>query len=195
MWFLSALYNRLEEWFIALLLASMTLVTFANVVARYVFNSGFVWALELTTSLFAWLVLFGMSYGVRVNAHIGIDAIVKLFPPLGQRIIGLLAILCCLIYCGILGVGAWNYLDIMYTLGNESEDLPIQQWVIYLILPLGFLLLFARFLQVGVKLLIGSQVQMLADEAADALKQFQVDDAETVIKTKSETDTTKADGH
>ncbi|ALG67163.1 TRAP transporter small permease [Beggiatoa leptomitoformis] len=179
MWFLSNIYNRLEEWFLALLLASMTLVTFANVVARYVFSSGFVWALELTTALFAWLVLFGMSYAVRVNAHIGIDAVVKLFPPLGQRIIGLIAILCCLVYCVILGIGAWRYLDIMYTLGNESEDLPIQQWIIYLILPVGFALLFARFLQVGVKLLIGSQIQMLADEAADALKQFQQDEPQS----------------
>jgi C4-dicarboxylate transporter DctQ subunit len=67
--------NRLEENFIALLLAAMTLITFSQVIARYFFNTGAVWALELTTYLFAWLVLFGMSYGVRVGAHIGIDVV------------------------------------------------------------------------------------------------------------------------
>jgi C4-dicarboxylate transporter DctQ subunit len=39
------LVNELEEGFIALLFAAMTLVTFSQVVARYVFNTGVVWAL------------------------------------------------------------------------------------------------------------------------------------------------------
>ncbi len=52
----------------------MTLLTFIQVVARYVFNYSFVWALELNGVLFAWLIFIGMSYGVRVGAHIGIDA-------------------------------------------------------------------------------------------------------------------------
>ncbi len=39
--------NWLEETVIALLLAGMTLVTFAQVIARYIFNTGAVWALEL----------------------------------------------------------------------------------------------------------------------------------------------------
>ena len=55
----------------------MTLITFMQVVARYVFNYSFVWALELVTFLFAWLIFLGMSYGVRVGAHIGVDALVK----------------------------------------------------------------------------------------------------------------------
>ncbi|HQU51089.1 MAG TPA: TRAP transporter small permease subunit, partial [Casimicrobiaceae bacterium] len=44
----------------------MTVVTFVQVVARYVFNYSFVWALELTGVMFAWLIFVGMSYGVRV---------------------------------------------------------------------------------------------------------------------------------
>ncbi|HRA78729.1 MAG TPA: TRAP transporter small permease subunit, partial [Burkholderiaceae bacterium] len=34
----------------------MTLITFVQVVARYVFNYSFVWALELTTFLFGGLI-------------------------------------------------------------------------------------------------------------------------------------------
>ena len=48
----------------------MTLITFANVVARYVFNSNILWALEGTVFLFAWLVLLGASYAVKIGAHI-----------------------------------------------------------------------------------------------------------------------------
>ena len=43
--------HHLEEGFIALLLALMTVITFSQVVARYFFSTGFGWALELTTYL------------------------------------------------------------------------------------------------------------------------------------------------
>ena len=49
----------------------MTLVTFANVVARYVFNDNILWALETTVFLFAWLVLLGACYGVKTSLHLG----------------------------------------------------------------------------------------------------------------------------
>lgn len=168
---LGRIVSRLEEGIIAVLLAAMTLVTFSQVVARYVFNTGAVWALELTTYLFAWLVLFGMSYGVRIGAHIGIDAMVKLFSRGMQRTLGLLATLLCLGYCVILFLGAWDYVSKIYIIDIESEDLPIPQWIPYVILPLGLALLFVRFAQVAFRLLTGRQAHLLADEAADALKE------------------------
>jgi len=77
--------ERLEEVLVAFLMAAMTITAFVQVVARYVFNYSFVWALELNTVFFAWLIFVGMSYGVRVGAHIGIDAVVKSVPPAVAR--------------------------------------------------------------------------------------------------------------
>jgi C4-dicarboxylate transporter DctQ subunit len=45
---ISRFINNLEENFIALILAAMTGLTFANVIARYVFNDNILWALEAT---------------------------------------------------------------------------------------------------------------------------------------------------
>ena len=58
----SSRIDRIEETFIAIILGTMTLTTFANVIARYVFNSNIFYALELTVFLFAWLVLLGAGY-------------------------------------------------------------------------------------------------------------------------------------
>ena len=63
-------FDKLEESLLALLMAAMTLVTFVQVVARYVFNYSFVWAMEFTGVLFAWLIFVGMSYGVLSLIHI-----------------------------------------------------------------------------------------------------------------------------
>ena len=166
------LVNELEEGFIALLFAAMTLVTFSQVVARYVFNTGVVWALELTVYLFAWLVLFGMSYGGKVHAHLGVDAFAKLFASCTQRIFGLLAVAAGLIYGAILLVGSWQYVWKLFRIGIEAEDLPIPQWVPMAILPIGVALLMFRLAQVGWRIWRGAQETLLADEAQHTIDDF-----------------------
>jgi C4-dicarboxylate transporter, DctQ subunit len=177
------LVNELEEGFIALLFAGMTLVTFSQVVARYVFNTGVVWALELTVYLFAWLVLFGMSYGVKVHAHLGVDALVKLFPSRVQRIFGLLAVAAGLIYGTILLIGSWQYVSKLFQIGIESEDLPIPQWVPMAILPIGVALLMFRLTQIGVRIWRGEQLSLLADEAQHTIEDLlgQADQESSVL--------------
>ena len=162
--------EHLEEGIVAVLMAAMTLITFMQVVARYVFNYSFVWALELNGVLFAWLIFVGMSYGVRVGAHIGIDALVRTLRPGAARVVGMVAALLCIVYALIVTVGGWQYVKKMYDVGIEMQDIPVPQWVPRLILPLGFALLALRFGQAFVQLARGEKTQLLQDEAAEALK-------------------------
>lgn len=106
---LSRLVSEIEETAIAILLGLMTLITFINVVLRYGFNTGIIWGLEMTTFLFAWLVLFGISYAVKVTAHLGVDAVINLFGSGPRRFLAVLAGLICVIYAGLLFKGAWDY--------------------------------------------------------------------------------------
>lgn len=101
--------NELEETFIALLLGLMTLVTFINVVLRYVFDASLIWGLELTLVLFAWLVLFGISYGFKITAHLGVDAILNIVSSPTKRVLVLISAIVCIIYAGLLLKGAWDY--------------------------------------------------------------------------------------
>lgn len=163
--------DRLEEWIVMLMLAAMTLVTFVQVVLRYVFNSGFTWALELTTIFFALMIFVGISYGVRVGAHIGIDAIVKLMPDGLRRAVSTFIVLLCLVYAGIILLGSWDYVTKMKEVGIELEDLPIPLWIVRSIMPLGYVLLTVRLLQVLWALVTGKSTSLhLADEVAEALK-------------------------
>ncbi len=163
-------FDRLEERLLAFLLGLMTLITFMQVIARYVFNFSFVWALELVTVLFAWLIFLGMSYGVRVGAHIGVDALVKSLGPRAARVAGVLAASLCLAYAVIVTIGGWYYVQKMFMIGIEMEDLPIPQWVPRLVLPLGFGLLALRFVGVLLDILRGRHVTLLGDEAKDTIE-------------------------
>ncbi len=101
--------DRIEETLIAALIGLMTLVTFANVVARYGFNSNILWALELTVFMFAWLVLLGASYAVKKGAHLGVDIIVNMLDEGPRRLLALASVALCLIFSFLLLKGAWDY--------------------------------------------------------------------------------------
>ncbi|MEP3671379.1 MAG: TRAP transporter small permease [Hyphomicrobiales bacterium] len=105
----SSFFNKIEETSIAIILGIMTIMTFSNVVARYVFNSNIFYALELTVFLFAWLVLFGASYAVKNTAHLGVDALINRFASPTRRILGLIVAAVCIMYAFILLKGSWDY--------------------------------------------------------------------------------------
>ncbi|MBZ0123457.1 MAG: TRAP transporter small permease [Roseovarius sp.] len=103
------LVDRIEETVIAVLLGLMTAITFANVIARYIFNSNILWALELTVFMFGWLVLLGASYAVKKHSHLGVDAIINMMPPAARRAMALFSVACCLAFSLLLLKGAWDY--------------------------------------------------------------------------------------
>lgn len=186
--------DTIEETSIALCLALMTIITFANVVARYVFNNNILWALEVTVFLFAWLVLMGASYGVKKHIHIGIDVIIQMVTPKTRRIMALLAVAACLTFSILLLIGSWNY---WYPFATdqawlETEDIPmpemlrfLEPWlnegeayeklprmIPYAALPLGMALLTLRFFQLAWRVWRGELDSIIAShEAEEAMEE------------------------
>jgi len=117
--------DKLEETTIAVILGLMTIITFANVVARFL-DSNILWALQLTVFLFAWLVLLGASYCVKINAHLGVDLIVNAVSPPVRRVIGLFAVGVCLVFSLLMLKGAWDYWANFANLpGTEGRWFPL----------------------------------------------------------------------
>jgi C4-dicarboxylate transporter DctQ subunit len=176
--------HRVEEGLIAAILGTMASLSFVQVVLRYGFNSGFIWQLEANTYLFSWLVMIGISYCVRVRAHIGVDAAVRLLPPGPRRVVGIVVLLLALLYAVLMIIGSFDYIHKMYVINVEAEDIPVPTWVLSLCLPLGFVLLLIRLLEMGWRIITGrSEGYELADEAKEAVKDVTHDhmpDATTV---------------
>lgn len=120
--------NGIEETLIAVILGLMTLVTFANVIARYVFNSNILWALETTVFLFAWLVLIGASYCVKTRAHLGVDVIINMVGPGARHLLALISVASCLAFSILLLIGSWNYWAPFAALPMLDGTLKDQAW-------------------------------------------------------------------
>jgi len=120
--------DKIEETLISVILGIMALITFANVIARFVFNSNILWALELTVFLFAWLVLLGASYAVKTRSHLGVDAILNIVSPPARRILGLIAVAACLLFSLLMLKGSYDYWAVFADLPPTSG-----RWI-----PTGF---------------------------------------------------------
>ncbi|MEC5399719.1 TRAP transporter small permease [Uliginosibacterium sp. H1] len=72
--------HRINYWTLAGLTALMVLLVFAQVVARYVFNSSFDWADELSRLAFVWSVFLAIAMAVRERLHIGMEILTSRIP-------------------------------------------------------------------------------------------------------------------
>ncbi|MBI1907751.1 MAG: TRAP transporter small permease [Rhodocyclales bacterium] len=213
---LAQFVENVEETFIAVTLGLMTLITFANVVARYVFNSNILWALEVTVILFAWLGLVGAAYGVKKNFHIGVDVIVNLLPAPVKKAFALLAVAASLAFALLLLKGAWDYWLPFATdrIWMETDDIPVPgflawigplindgeayekmpRFVTYFALPLGMALLVWRLLQASYEVLTGQRNSIIAaHEVEDLIEDAaaHLHDHERIAATKDESQARK----
>lgn len=164
--------NRLEEDIIALLLVSMTVLVFMETLLRFGFNTGLLWAQELTLLMAAWLVLFGISYGLKKGAHIGVDFVVKRLPTNTARVVTGIMLLAALGYCGLMVYGSWVYLAKMAQIGIELEDMPVEKWKAQSILLIGFVLFGVRLIEILIRVIKGEQSTLLMHDEADEAKRL-----------------------
>jgi C4-dicarboxylate transporter, DctQ subunit len=158
-------FDRAEDLLAAALLGAMTLLTFTQVVLRYVFNSGLVWALEATVYMFGWLVLLGISGTLRTKGHIVVDFVTERLGAKAQKAVALVAIALNLLYATLMFAGSWTLIVRLQTLGSTAHDLPLPRWVLMLSLPIGFALLGLRLLQATVGVVSGTRDPSAAQHA------------------------------
>jgi len=190
------LVNRFEETMLAVLLSAITLISFSQVVMRYGFSSGWGGALEFTRVLFAWLILFGMSYAIKINSHLGVDAFIRMLPPRAFRAVAVFGAIAGILYASILLYSDWlqffganarggalHYWSKMFQVGIGLDDLRypgwaqeafglqdrVHRWLVYLILPVGLSLLGYRCIQAAIDIIQGKRTLIIAGHEAEDL--------------------------
>ncbi|MBL6456437.1 TRAP transporter small permease [Belnapia sp. T6] len=134
---------RVAEGLLALALAGMIVMVFANVVLRYAFDSGITVSEELSRFLFVWVTFLGAVIVMGQGGHLGFDLVARALPRAGQRACRILSDLLMLLCCGVFLRGAWTQ-----TLLNLDNLAPVSG------LPLGWAYAAAVVAGVGLGLVI-----------------------------------------
>lgn len=137
-----------EEWACAATMALLCLITFANVLVRYLTNFSFAFTEEVSVWLMVVMTLFGSAAAFTRGAHISITWFVDKLPPTAFariRRVGYVASILMFTLLAVLGAKmAWD--DFKYDVTSPAIGVP--QWLYTVWLPVLSLLVLWRLLQV-----------------------------------------------
>jgi TRAP-type mannitol/chloroaromatic compound transport system permease small subunit len=148
-----------------LALAMIALVA-ANVLLRYAFSFGSVWAQELEWHLLAAVILLGMSYSLQRGENVRVDLFYADFKPRTKFVVDVVSTLLLLAIALLFVKLSFQYVGQSYAIDESSPDpggIP-HRWVVKGLIPLGFGLLALQTLGALVKLFI---VERQRSEALD----------------------------
>jgi C4-dicarboxylate transporter DctQ subunit len=75
-----ALFDGFLENVIFICTVGYVILSFLQVIFRYVFNNSLVWSEEMCRYLFVWTVFFGSAIALKSRKHIAVDLLDKAFP-------------------------------------------------------------------------------------------------------------------
>ncbi len=120
--------SRFEEVFCAILFAVMAVITFFNIISRYLLKYSFAFTEELVVSFFVWLTLLGTSIAFRDQSHLGFSFMIDRLPKKSQK---------ALLWFSA-GSGALLFIFLIYfaigqvgdeiSLGITSSGIGVPQW-------------------------------------------------------------------
>jgi len=125
-------FKALEGLLVALL-AAMVVMVFGNVVMRWTINDGILISEEMSRFCFVWLTFVGAVVVARENAHLGVDALIRVLGPRGRLVCLVLSDLLVLLCCALFFWGTWKQAPL-----NATNVAPVSGMNMLLVFGVGF---------------------------------------------------------
>ena len=119
---------RLEDWLTVLVMATLALITFANVLTRYFTDSSFAWTEEISIFLMIVLALVGGSAAVARNQHIRIEYFAEGGSARRSQRMAQVGALTVALLFGLIAVLSVRVVWDDYRFGETSPGIGVPQW-------------------------------------------------------------------
>ena len=173
-------YDKLEEYMLCASLVLTTLIIFALIIMRSVFNNSLTWSEELTRYIFIWQIWLGVSIAQKEKQHLKVELLFNFFKGEKFRaVIDLVATLILIAFNAFLVVNGSELVRQMYVRNNVSGAMRLPLYIVYAVLPLSAFILSLRLIgQVAadVRFLRGKGASPVLPDVAEAAA-LQADEA------------------
>ncbi|WP_136254831.1 TRAP transporter small permease [Onishia niordana] len=143
--------SRLEAVILALGVLLMALNTMTNVVGRFVFGESIFFSGEINRILIIMITFAGIGYAARHGRHIRMSAIYDALPVGGRRVLMIsIAFFTSLVMFFLLYYSVLYIID-LYSKGRILPALGFPIFIIYIWVPIGFLITGIQYLLTGIK--------------------------------------------
>lgn len=137
--------HHIEDALLVLLLLSMILLAFGQIILRNFFDTGFIWIDPLLRVMVLWIGMIGALVATRENKQISIDVLTRILPPLLKRISGIITRLFAATVAGLIAWHSTLFVIDEWTINNKAFS-NIPAWLLESIIPIGFGIIALRYL-------------------------------------------------
>lgn len=141
------IFDWIEEILSAVCLVVMTVLTFMNVIARYVFSASFSFSEEITTYLFVLLSLLGSAIAAKRRAHLGLTILTDAVSPKVRKIMAIIAYVMAVLFSGAIFYYGIGMVMNERMLGQVTAGMQWPEWVFGSFVPIGAFFVVVRFVQ------------------------------------------------
>jgi len=139
----------MEDGLLMLILVSMIVLSFLQIMLRNVLGIGLVWIDPLVRQMLLWVALLGALVATRDHNHITVDAISRFVPP--GRMKHAASLVCdtfALIVCALLTTSTFQVFRMEFQNPGGGDIMPgLPLWGSLATLPLAFAAMTLRFLR------------------------------------------------
>lgn len=162
--------DNFEEIVVVIALTVMTVLTFSNVVTRYIFNFSMNFAEEISTYSFVLLSLFGASIALKRGAHLGFTLLSEHVPKIVARVFEVISAISGVLFSGVIFWYGIQMAMTQFERGQLSLGVQIPEWIYGSFIPFGAFFLLLRFVELLIKAIKGEDIAK-EDVLADAMAQ------------------------
>jgi TRAP-type C4-dicarboxylate transport system permease small subunit len=137
-------FERLSFWIervLALAFAAAVILSFVNVIGRYVFGATFIWADEIQIYIMIWMAFLGAVVVTWREMHLRMDLLFKMLPLSLQRIVRFAEFAAMITLAGVVVALSGQYAYNMFLLGRLSDVARVPMWIPHGGVSLGFALI------------------------------------------------------
>lgn len=136
--------NKVEDWFLILMLAGMVILAVAQIAYRNFFDSGVSWIDPFLRTLVLWVALSGAIIATRTDKHIRIDFFTRKLTPVAYGRVQRVVYVFCFVVCLIVSWHAFRFVQMEYQYGTVAFA-NVPAWITQLVIPAGFLVMALRY--------------------------------------------------
>ncbi len=151
---------NLEKILLCTLIFSMVILSFGQVVARNLFSTGFVWAMEVVRIEVLWITVVGAALATEYRQHIKIDFLYNIVgSPSTKKAIDFISQLFAMCTCFVLFVVGKDYLVLVSSDSTATMIQGVPDWTFKLIIPYCFFVMSVRCLFGLIKIIQGTETR------------------------------------
>ena len=138
-----------EDWLALAIFWIMALCVFLQFFTRYVLNDSYAWTEEIATYCLIGVVFLGAAMCVRLSRHIQVDLIYRYLPHGPGRVLSTAIDLIRIAFFGYAIKLVWIFIQVVAD--ERMTTIKFPKGFVYYTVLLGFILMFARSVQIAIE--------------------------------------------